>query len=82
MCIKILFFLIKMPAYVVISFNLLSSPVHTIYLFVSGVQNTNYGECYKVFSTTVIVLEALIKPFVFMVNSKVVFSVGLGSLQS
>lgn len=41
-----------------------------------------YGECYAVFSTVVIVLKALIEPFVFMVNSKVVFSVGLGSLQS
>lgn len=41
-----------------------------------------YGEWYAVFSTTVIVLKALIKPFAFMVNSKVVFSVNLGSLQS
>jgi len=40
------------------------------------------GECYAVFSTTVIALKALIKPFAFMVNSEVVFSVGVGSLQS
>lgn len=41
-----------------------------------------YGECYAVFSMTVIVLKTLIKPFAFLVNSKVVFSVDLGSLQS